>query len=153
MKKPNKAWATNRQCSDVRQINMSYTIDVTHVKISPNRDKALLQINSLRDELYEEDQELASRDKFLPLYEILVSKYPCICEDDGEDSPWSDGPLIDNFGSNHAIIGFLFESADEVFPFILSHAIDLGFTVYDGQSDKFYYPDGIGKDKPWRKFW
>jgi hypothetical protein len=88
-------------------------------------------------------------DHFVPLYERLVARYPCITTPKGEDSPWSDGPLINNFGKKHAIIGISYSRVGEALPFVVETATQMGFTVYDAQDEKFHRPvSGSPNPKP-----
>ncbi|MFC4994752.1 hypothetical protein [Rubritalea tangerina] len=135
---------------------MSYSLDLTLEELPTDKKAAYEQIEQLREELYAE--ELSDEDlrlNFKPLYDALLSKYPCICSPAGENSPWSDGPLINNFGSKHAIIAVTYSSVDEAVPFILQTCKKLGYTVYDGQEDVFHFPVGTQPQvkAPWWKFW
>ncbi len=118
---------------------MSYTVDITTSDLPESHTEAYAEIERRRAQLYAEIDP--DRSVFLPLYETLVSRYPCICDEpDGEQSPWCDGPLIDDFGSRHAIIGSSFPRVADTLPYVLEQCARFGFVVYDGQDDRFH-PD------------
>lgn len=101
--------------------------------------------------------------EFVELHRRLTERYPCICDDDDSDSPWSDGPLINNFGQKVGGVGLQFPRVDEALPFVIKTATDLGFWVYDRQVSEVHLPNGgilrpIEKQcqkpsKPWWQFW
>ncbi|MFZ6874002.1 hypothetical protein ACO0LF_18240 [Undibacterium sp. Di27W] len=70
--------------------------------------------------------------------------YPCLSsyEDDDEsmdECPWSDGPLIDNFGGRVAILG-ISHSHGEVLSYILLCADKLKLSIIDPQTAAVYRP-------------
>jgi hypothetical protein len=96
------------------------------------------------------------------LHSALTARYPCLCsyadDDDGaEECPWADGPLINNFANEMAILAIRFSRADELVPFIVKEANSLGISVADGQTGKIYRPgDKVPLDDskhPWWQFW
>ncbi|MGA7520970.1 MAG: hypothetical protein WBW84_00720 [Acidobacteriaceae bacterium] len=72
---------------------------------------------------------------FKDLFDRLTSKYPCICTlpDDrvDEEGVWSDGPLWNDFGFRAAVLGVAYSRIEEVYPFLVKTANDLGLTVFD----------------------
>ena len=121
---------------------MSYTIDITKEPMSDDEVEAWNRLEELR--LGEESREYGSPpgDQFLPLYEKLVSIYPCIATPEGENSPWSDGPLKDNFGLKNTVLGMSFSRVDDALPIIVKTATEMGFTVFDAQDGKIHRPVG-----------
>ncbi|MCH1918691.1 hypothetical protein L9G15_04515 [Shewanella sp. A3A] len=111
----------------------------------------------MREEYYEDKS--GTHPKLKDLHEILTKKYPCLCSfeyDDPamDDSPWADGPMINNFASKMGMVAIVWSKADEVFPFVLESALSLGIIVADGQSEVIYRPSYTveTKSKPWWKF-
>ncbi len=107
---------------------------------------------------------IASKGSIAPalqqLYQRLTAGYPCICslpDESVEDGVWSDGPLINNFGSKAAVLGVVFSRVDEVLPFLVETANQLGLVVFDEQINKihreFGASTGTKKAKPWWKLW
>lgn len=138
---------------------MSFTVDLLLTEIPRDNIRAWKYIHSLREEYYQD--ESGTHETLLKLHDILVQTYPCLCSyaDDDPDidaCPWADGPMINNFASKMGMLAITYSRADEVFPFVLTHALALGITVADGQSEKIYRPDDTIKAQPptpWWKFW
>jgi hypothetical protein len=78
---------------------------------------------------------------FKTLHERLTARYPCICslEDDRVDEGvWSDGPLWNNFGHRAAVLGMVYSRFEEVLPFLVKTANELGLTVFDWAGPSIY---------------
>ena len=75
------------------------------------------------------------------LHERLTSRYPCMCdvpEDQIDDTVWSDGPLINNFGCRAAVLGISYSRVDEVLPYLIKTATALGLVVFDWAAERIY---------------
>ncbi|MFZ6659013.1 hypothetical protein, partial [Undibacterium sp. TJN19] len=77
----------------------------------------------------------------------LVKQYPCLSsydedDQDRDDCPWSDGPLINNFGSQMAMLG-ISNHQDEVLAYVLVCAGKLNLTVMDAQEGVIYGPNDL----------
>lgn len=124
---------------------MSYTVDVILPEVPRGTD-----VYAFRDRLLDEqakrlDVEDAppfeeASPAFAELHRRLTARYPCICDDDA--GPWSDGPLINNFGQEIATLGISYSRVAEVLPFLIETALAMGFSVVDGQDDKIHRPGG-----------
>jgi hypothetical protein len=69
----------------------------------------------------------------------LTSRYPCICtlaDEDVDGGVWSDGPLWNNFGHRAAV----YSRVNEVLPFLVETANDLGLTVFDWAGPSIHRP-------------
>ncbi len=81
---------------------------------------------------------------FRELHDRLTARYPCICTlpDDrvDQDGVWSDGPLWNDFGHRAAVLGITWSRAEEVRPFLIRTANDLGVTVFDWGGPAIYRP-------------
>ncbi len=76
----------------------------------------------------------------------LTERFPCICDlpDDQLDAgAWSDGPLINNFGAQTAVIGCVFSAVGEVIPFVREVAARHGVTVFDWQTGEVVRPPAV----------
>jgi hypothetical protein len=111
---------------------MSYNIDITSEPVPDDDEEAWEMLETLRDL-----PDSSPGQHFIPLYEKLTARYPCIMEPN-EDSPWSDGPLINNFGQKHALLGLIYQAVDDALPFIIQTANEMGFTVFDEQQDEIH---------------
>ncbi|MFL5340518.1 MAG: hypothetical protein ACJ8F7_10240 [Gemmataceae bacterium] len=71
---------------------------------------------------------------FQRLHDRLTARYPCMCavpDDQIDDTVWSDGPLINNFGHRAAVLGMSYSRVHEVLPFLVETANALGLVVFD----------------------
>ena len=71
---------------------------------------------------------------FRELHDQLRARYPCICtlSDDrvDEEGVWSDGPLLNDFGRRAAVLGVIYSRVEEVLPFLVHTANDLGLNTW-----------------------
>lgn len=138
---------------------MSYTLDLIVARLPLENGDAWKAVEDLRSRYYGDPKEKAPL--LVKLHEKLTERYPCLCsyvDDDPamEDSPWADGPLINNFSSEMGMVAIVFSKVDEAFPFVVQTATGLGITVADGQTGAIYHPGGeisTPVKKPWWKFW
>ncbi len=136
---------------------MSYVVVLSIKAVPANDKKAWKYIHEVMEEDEHASGELDPR--LLKLHDSLVDKYPCLSSYDDDDdsvdeSPWSDGPLIYNFGNLYSALGLTYDRAEEVVPFIVECAQDLGVTVFDDQTGKIYRPNyEKQKGKKWWKIW
>jgi hypothetical protein len=80
---------------------------------------------------------------FRTLHDRLTARYSCICslpEEDVDDGVWSDGPLWNNFGHRAAVLGMVFSRVEEVLPFLVNTANELGLVVFDWAGPGVYRP-------------
>jgi hypothetical protein len=78
---------------------------------------------------------------FHELHDRLTERYPCMCavpEELIDDTVWSDGPLINNFGHRVAVLGMSYSRVEEVLPFLVESANALGLTVFDWATQRIY---------------
>jgi hypothetical protein len=78
---------------------------------------------------------------FQELHDRLTARYPCMCsvpDDQIDDTVWSDGPLINNFLHRAAVLGMSYSRVDEVLPFLIESANDLGLVVFDWGTGTIY---------------
>jgi hypothetical protein len=116
---------------------MSYMITVCEPPV-PEDDKAAWQKES---ELV--GQEGSVPPVFHELISRLTAKYPCICDlsdDEVDDGVWSDGPLRNNAKHKATVLGVVWSCCDEVQPFIVKTANELGLVVFDPQLNQIYRP-------------
>jgi hypothetical protein len=125
---------------------MSYTIDVLAVQPPLSYREALAVRDAVSDA---RDAGLGAGPVavFEPpsaamqeLHRRLTARYPCITQD--PDGPWSDGPLINNFGQHSATLGISYSRVDDVLPFVIGEATTMGFWVFDAQEEAVHLPGG-----------
>lgn len=122
---------------------MSYTVDLIVVPLPENDQTAWQYIQALRDTYYDDEREKASA--LIALHSALTARHPCLCsfaDDDPEmdDSPWADGPMINNFSNEMGMLAITYSRVDEVLPFIVTEANALGIAVADGQTGQILRP-------------
>ena len=116
---------------------MSYTVDIIHVAI-PADDLAAWDFLDNQLRVSAEDDTRPLPESVQELYRRLTDRFPCISE--SPEGPWADGPLLRNFGHDLTILAISFSRVEEVLPFLISTANDLGFVVFDGQDERFHRP-------------
>jgi hypothetical protein len=147
---------------------MSYTVDILAGSLPGSYNEALAirdEITDARDERLGTGPDLGFQKpspEMQALHDRLTSRYPCITVND--EGPWSDGPLINNFGQQAATLGISFSRVDEVLPFLIATANGMGFWVLDAQDEKVHLPGGVTlrpsnepgsnrSSKLWWQFW
>jgi hypothetical protein len=144
---------------------VSYTVDIWTQTFPANDAAAWDEREALmaqRDEAFNPDDPFeAPSPEMAELHRRLTARFPCICED--ENGPWSDGPLINNFGRSHAILGICFSRVEEVLPFLVETATGMGMHVFDAQDDVIHRPVGYvpvsstvdvaAEPRKWWQFW
>jgi hypothetical protein len=137
---------------------MSYTVEIISQPVSAADNEVL----SFLDQIEDNDENGEPSPSVLELYKKVITKYPCITED--SNGPWSDGPLINNFGHPVSILGICSSRAEEVVPWLVKKANEMGFTLYDPQENMIYRPQGASRTddsptqeentkKQWWQFW
>ncbi len=101
-------------------------------------------------------------DVFHQMIDCLTRRYPCICDlpdDKVDDGVWSDGPLRNNCTPAYTALGIVWSRVEEVQPFVVETANNLGLIVFDQQQSKIFRPTGGAPEssrvfvRPWWKFW
>lgn len=65
----------------------------------------------------------------------LLERWPDITEDEGEDSPWADGPLIGNAFEEAIYFSMVWSRAEEASDFASRLAAEHGLVCYDPQAE------------------
>ena len=95
-----------------------------------------------------EAEQPGQNPKFLALAAQLTARYPCITSPQAEDIPesewaWSDGPLDGKTDRAKYSIGLNTGMLDEVHPFVLEQARQLGLNVTDEQAGQVQLANGV----------
>ncbi|MDP1977204.1 hypothetical protein [Undibacterium sp.] len=122
---------------------MSYLIEIYAAALSDDNQQALAQAEQIKH-VYSEEQGKIDPN-LRKLYAQLVKVYPCQSSyseyDEGrEDCPWSDSPLINNFGAQMAMLD-MDSQHEEVLAHILVCAGKLQLSVIDPQEGVLYHPN------------
>lgn len=116
---------------------MSYNVAICTSPVPQNDKAAWAALDAFIDEKGPAPQV------FKALHDRLTVRYPCICslrEDDVDNGVWSDGPLWNNFGQRAAVLGMVFSRVEEVVPFLVETANELGLIVFDWAGPSIYRP-------------
>lgn len=119
---------------------MSYILRIV-VPALPEDDA--LAWSAADDVCAQDDDDAPKAPVLVRLHDVLTSVYPCLCSDDAniDDSPWSDGPLINNFGNASATLGLETDDDDgSAVGFIVAAGRTLGLTVLDEQAGEIHRP-------------
>jgi hypothetical protein len=116
---------------------MSYNVAICTQPIPVSDQEAWQAVDALIDAKGEPPEV------FRELHDRLTTKYPCICtlsDDEVDNGVWSDGPLWNDFGHRAAVLGMVYSRVEEVLPFLVNAANDLGLVVFDWGGPSIYRP-------------
>lgn len=86
--------------------------------------------------------------------EALLDRWPDITEDAGEDSPWADGPLINNAAGPLFYFAMVYSQAEEAVSFAAQLAAERGLICFDPQAEALLMPTPTNGPKAKRsRFW
>jgi hypothetical protein len=122
---------------------MSYQVQITEAALPIDDDQASIEIDRLASQFLQAEEKPSST--LLKLHKQLVKKYPCLSsfrDDDPkmDDCVWEDGPLINNFGQQVAVLAIASDE-EQVMAFILQCAGELNLAVADSESRTIYRPN------------
>ena len=117
----------------LKKVNVSYNVAVC--QSLPEDDEAVWEwFQSVADENVEVAAPI-----FHELIDRLTVRFPCICDlEDEDDGVWSDGPLRGNIECRVPVLGMTYSRVDDVLPFLIQTANDLGLAVLDFQTCLLY---------------
>ena len=73
--------------------------------------------------------------------EMLLARWPDLGEPEGEDSPWSDGPMANNAAGGVIHVGVVRSMLDEAERFVVETARTLDLVVVDRAEGRVLVPD------------
>ncbi|CAA6679102.1 MULTISPECIES: hypothetical protein [unclassified Lentimonas] len=120
---------------------MSYSLVFARLEIPADDELALRWVKNKFQAHY--DDERPPHSIFQRLHDALVDRFPCLStlpEHERDDAVWVDGPLINNFSHDLAIVAFHFTRVEDVMPFVVETALKVGCTVFDLQGMNVYRP-------------
>lgn len=120
---------------------MSYILALTSLAAPEQDAQAWEWLETLKQQ---DDEEKETSPVLLTFYQVLTDMYPCLSsyapgDTMREYSPWSDGPLINNFGHQLAVLG-LSRNVERVTWFIVFRAKEMNITVFDEQTGTIHRP-------------
>lgn len=122
---------------------MSHVLNFVVPPVPKRKGQAWDFLEDLQDR-YEDDRG-PTHPLLLQLHQVLVERHPCPSSYSDRDSerahcPWTDGPLINNFASEMAMVAIRPEYAADVVPFAVASALALGISVMDAQDESICRP-------------
>lgn len=123
------------------ELEMSYSLVFSRVEIPNDVSDPWEWVNGEIEKYYEDDR--GPHPTLQELYDQLTAKYPCICDlsdEEIDNGVWADGPLINNFAQDLAMVSISFSVIEEVAPFVIETANALNITVFDHQNQTIYSP-------------
>ena len=95
----------------------------------PTGDDALRTFEQLYDELMESDQPIPPTARIQRYVDDVVTRWPDITTEAGDDSPWADGPLIGNASGPMIYFAMVTSSGPEVVDEVAHYAAAVGIGV------------------------
>jgi hypothetical protein len=89
----------------------------------------------MASEYLESDETFEPHPALVAFCDELLSHWPDITTDAGDDSPWSDGPLANNITGPLFYFGMSYSQADDAIPWIVQVARRRGLVCFDPQSE------------------
>jgi hypothetical protein len=115
---------------------MSYDLAVWAGERPQSEAEAAERYAQMMDRLETGDGELAPiSDRIRAYVAALLAKWPDITEDDGADSPWADGPMINNAFGECIYFSMVWSRAEEASEFAARVAAQHGLVCYDPQAE------------------
>ncbi len=122
---------------------MSYTVAICLPNVPAEDDVAWSEVNARADDIGADESPAK---EFQQLHDELTAQFPCICtlpDDKIDEGVWSDGPLINNFGHQMAVLSFVFSAVAEVLPVLIFAANSRGMTIFDWQTETIHRPEDM----------
>lgn len=122
---------------------MSYIIHISKDKLT-----RLDKIETKIQELIDSEQEKKPSVQFVKYINVLTETFTCLTkapDNEWEINVWSDGPVINNAGTNISTLAFVFSKVKKVLPLAIKVAQGMGLYLYDPQTEKIHKPGIKGK--------
>lgn len=127
---------------------MSYVLQCWSPPVAWRHPGSLPEVLAMLEQL---DRQRGQEPRFLDFARRLTARYPCISTPESDDLDeselaWSDGPLDGRCDTAVYGIGLTSSRLDEVLPFVLDQARQLGLSVYDDQAGQAHLANGLVLD-------
>jgi hypothetical protein len=131
---------------------MSYSMMVFE-GAAPRSDEEAIAAYGSMIERYEDGEAVEPTPAIRAYVEAVLGRWPDITDDEGEDSPWADGPLINDASGPMFHFALVFSSVEESIPFIVAEAERRNLVCVDPQGPPFVLAPagrGLPSDVQWR---
>ena len=115
---------------------MSYDLAVWEGKRPRTNAAAAKVFRRLYDENIGGEGERAPTPAIAAYVQALLERWPDISDDEGEESPWSDGPLINDARGPIFYFGMVFSMCEEASAFAAGTAAAHGLVCFDPQLEE-----------------
>lgn len=112
---------------------MSYNLAIWEGDLPENHEAAAEVFETLMDRWQEGDLSPPSS-RIAAYVDALLQRWPDITTDRGEESPWSDGPLINNASGPILYFGMIWSMAEEAATYAAELADAHGLVCYDPEA-------------------
>jgi hypothetical protein len=113
---------------------MSYNLAVWEGDRPTTDAEAKAIFDRLYDQLMEPDQSASPTPSIQRYVDELLSRWPDITTDEGDESPWADGPLIGNASGPMIYVSIVMSTPAEVFDEVAQLASARGLVCFDPQA-------------------
>lgn len=114
-------------------LDMSYDLAVWEGARPANNDEALSAYTELMDRAEAMPEPEPPSLAIAAYVQALLDHWPDITDDVGDESPWSDGPLLGNANGALFYFGMIFSMADEASEYAAQVAAERGLVCFDPQ--------------------
>jgi len=115
---------------------MSYNLAVWEGELPKTDAEATRTFEALFAQHQETEQSPAATPAIRSYVEALLAKYPDLDDDNEDECPWSDAPLINNATGPIFYFGMVFSQAETASAFAANLAKEHGLVCFDPQSSK-----------------
>ena len=113
---------------------MTYVLAVWDGDMPADNERAAEEYERLVEQT--EDREILPTPKIRRYVEALLGHWPDITEEGGENSPWSDGPLMNDATGQLFVFGLGASFGEEPFTYCRELAREHGLVFFDPESEE-----------------
>ena len=114
---------------------MSYALAVWEGQKPESNESAAQMFEELMDRWQEGADGVPPTPNIAAYVEALLDRWPDITTEEGESSPWADGPLINNAMGPIVYFSLIWSMAEEASTFAADLAASQGLACFDPQAE------------------
>jgi len=104
---------------------------------APRSDQEAIAAYQSMIERYQDGEPVEPTPAIRAYVEAMLARWPDIGDDEGETSPWADGPLINDASGPMFHFALVFSMAEEAVPIVAEEAERMGLVCVDPQGPPF----------------